>query len=132
MYRNIIPIYFKGAVFAILVFAMNDRKSFESLESWLGEISLHSDSDIGIVLVGSKYDVKDKTIEDMEAKKFAADHNLTLFYSSAVTGQSVGAILEHIALAQMHGRKVLSTPLGVSIDKRVQDPSSKGGKKGCC
>ena len=31
MYRNIIPIYFKGAVFAILVFSMDDKKSFDDL-----------------------------------------------------------------------------------------------------
>ena len=38
MYRNIIPIYFKGAVVAVLVFSMSDSKSFQNLESWMEQI----------------------------------------------------------------------------------------------
>lgn len=125
MYRNIIPIYFKGAVFAILVFAMNDLKSFRSLDSWREEIAEHSDPDIGIVLVGTKYDMDDKQVDDDMAKKYADDHQLTLFFASSLTGQNIQVILEYVAVSHSDRKKMDDTGRTVTLaDKK------KGGK--CC
>lgn len=127
MYRNIIPIYFKGAVFAILVFAVNDMKSFQSLDSWLEEISEHSDQNIGIVLVGTKYDRSDKQVEDDMAKKYADDHNLTLFFASSLTGQNVDVIIQHVAVTYNNRKKMDETARtgGLNLEGKKE-------KKSCC
>jgi len=125
MYRSIIPIYFKGAVFAILVFSVDDMKSFQGLDSWLEEIAQHSDPDIVVVLVGSKCDTKDRQVDDETAKKYAKDHDLTLFFASSITGQNVSVILEHIAISHGTRRKTGDvSPCGPT-------PAEKGSK-GCC
>lgn len=128
MYRNIIPIYFKGAVFAILVFSMDDKKSFDDLNSWLDEIEAHSDPNIGIVLVGNKYDSDHKVITDEIARLYAKEHNLQIFFSSALTGQSVTEILNYIALENSKRADLIkSTPAPVPVDKENGDKKSK-----CC
>lgn len=128
MYRNIIPIYFKGAVFAILVFSMDDKKSFDDLNSWLDEIEAHSDPNIGIVLVGNKYDSDHKVITDEIARLYAKEHSLQIFFSSALTGQSVTEILNYIALENSKKADLIkSTPAPVPVDKENGDKKSK-----CC
>ena len=128
IYRNIIPIYFKGAVFAILVFSMDDKKSFDDLNSWLDEIEAHSDPNIGIVLVGNKYDSDHKVITDEIARLYAKEHNLQIFFSSALTGQSVTEILNYIALEiSKRADLIKSTPAPVPVDKENGDKKSK-----CC
>lgn len=127
MYRNIIPIYFKGAVFAILVFAMNDKNSFDNLNSWLEEIEAHSDANIGIVLVGNKYDSDNKVIDDEAARQFAAAHQLNIFFSSALTGQNISEILNYIALENSKKANLIKTiPPGMP-EKRDGHKDSK-----CC
>lgn len=128
MYRNIIPIYFKGAIFAILVFAVNDLKSFESLDSWLEEIAQHSDPDIGIVLVGTKYDRDDKQVDDEVAKKYAEDHGLPLFFASSLTGQNVQVILEHVAIEHSKRKKMDEHDRPLKLDGTRQATKDKK----CC
>ncbi|OHS95805.1 Ras-related protein Rab5 [Tritrichomonas foetus] len=128
MYRNIIPIYFKGAVFAILVFAMDDKRSFDSLNSWLDEIEAHSDPNIGIVLVGNKYDSDNKVIDDDTARVYAAEHGLHIFFSSALTGQNVSEILNYIAIENSKRAELMRVPTPGMPERREKgDKDSK-----CC
>ena len=128
MYRNIIPIYFKGAVFAILVFSVDDKKSFENLDSWLDEIEAHSDPNIGIVLVGNKNDSENKVIDENTARTYAAEHGLNLFFTSALTGQNVMEILNYIALENAKKSETLKVPVpGLPEKNEKADKDSK-----CC
>eukprot|EP00826_Nyctotherus_ovalis_P017430 TRINITY_DN15135_c0_g2_i2.p1 TRINITY_DN15135_c0_g2~~TRINITY_DN15135_c0_g2_i2.p1 ORF type:complete len:213 (+),score=30.13 TRINITY_DN15135_c0_g2_i2:125-763(+) len=76
-FRSLTSIYYKGAVGAILVYDITNRKSFESAcTQWLGELGNFSESNIVLMLVGNKCDLKDKrkvTIED--ATSFAEKHS---------------------------------------------------------
>ena len=126
IYRSIIPIYFKGAVYAILAFSMTDRRSFENLEGWLGEISKNADCKIGIVLVGNKYDCDDKVVSEDEAQKFAQEKNMKLFFTSSMTGQNVQLLLEYIAVNSKEYSIMQTIDNGVGLDDK------KDGKKKCC
>lgn len=125
MYRNIIPIYFKGASYAMLCFAIDDIKSFQNLESWLDEINRNADEEIGIVLVATKYD-KEKQIDDDAAKRFADEHHLTLFMTSSVTGQNVSHLLEYVAM-EANGRREMDDQRNVLELKGAAEE-----KNGCC
>jgi small GTP-binding protein len=116
LYRNIIPIYFKGAVFAMICFSVGDHRSFESLDSWLREIEQHSSSEIGLVLVGTKYDVAERVVTEDAAKRYADDHKLPVVFTSSVSGQGVTELLEHVAVTQALGRKARETvPVGAAL-----------------
>jgi small GTP-binding protein len=126
LYRSIIPVYFKGAMFAVLAFAVNDEKSFEHLPGWLDEVREHSDRDTETVLVGTKYECRDRAVADERAKEFAAAQSLALFFVSAATGQNVASVLEYIAL-QCDKRKLNG------LETRAADVRMQPMKvKSCC
>jgi small GTP-binding protein len=126
LYRSIIPIYFKGAVFAMLCFSLTDQSSFTHLDSWLDEIAVHSDQDIGIVLVGTKYDSIERLIGEDAVKRYAEMHKLTYFLTSSVTGQNVNTLLEYVAVAQADKKKTENRP------NQQNDLKPNSQKKGCC
>jgi small GTP-binding protein len=119
LYRSIIPIYFRGAAQAILVFAFNDPRSFRNLDSWRSEIKANVGADIAVVLVGSKYDLE-PAVSEMTAKTYADQNELPLFFASSKTGQNVKQILNHIAVVQaatMTARVDAVVPIAASADE---------------
>ena len=53
-----------------LVFAINDRKSFENVETWLSEINENMDNPC-LILLGNKSDLeKDRKVTEEEIKQF--------------------------------------------------------------
>jgi GTPase SAR1 family protein len=105
---------------------MSDLRSFQSLDSWLEQIALHSDPDIGIVLVGTKYDKEDKTVAEDMAKTYADEHHMALFFASSATGQNISMILEHVAAS--YGNRL--NQVAVPESTRVIDEDRQ--KRGCC
>jgi small GTP-binding protein len=126
LYRSIIPIYFKGAVLAILCFSAVDDQSFAHLDGWLDELRAHASAEIEVVLVGTKYDCQDKKVEEDRAKAYADQRKLRLFWASARTGQNVPVILEYIAVQCGERMKVQTQMVKNPAPPRLAD----GGK--CC
>ena len=69
------PNLFKNASIAILVYAINNKKSFQDIEKWYNMLLNHSYDHI-IFLIGNKSDLEDQrkvTIEDAENFKNSYD-----------------------------------------------------------
>lgn len=73
--RYICPIY-------ALVFSLNDKKSFNSLDDIKELIELHCESDIPLILVGNKSDLPRK-ISEHEVYRFRTRHNIPYVEVSA-------------------------------------------------
>ena len=124
VYRNIIPIYFKGADAAVVVFACNDRQSFENLQSWLDELHSNTDADIITVIAGNKCEL-DHVKSEPEVKKWCQARNLVNVFVSAKTGQGIDVLTEEI-VGQYIARKVLQKiPDAIEL-------SSHAYTSGCC
>ena len=64
--------YYRGAVGAILMYAIDNYETFRNTTRWLKELRDHSDSNILIMLVGNKLDRKiERAVDTQEAKTFA-------------------------------------------------------------
>ena len=64
--------YYRGAVGALLVYDISKRGSYENVQRWLKELRDHADSNIVIMLVGNKSDLKHlRAVPTDEAKAFA-------------------------------------------------------------
>ena len=96
IYRNIVPIYFKGAVGAVITFSMTDIVSFQSLQAWVDQLTSHADPDTMSVIVGNKCDTENPAVDEAEARKWAQSHGLAIFLTSALTGQSIDLLVEYI------------------------------------
>ena len=64
--------YYRGAVGALLVYDIAKHLTYENVERWLKELRDHADSNIVIMLVGNKCDLRHlRAVPTEEAKGFA-------------------------------------------------------------
>lgn len=79
--------YYRGAVGALLVYDIAKYATYENVMRWLKELRDHADSNIVVMLVGNKSDLRHlRAVPTEEAKQFAGN-----------SGAMVGAI-EYIRL----------------------------------
>lgn len=85
------PNYYRGASACLILFALNDRKTFDAVPDWLAEFQKHIPSpNIPIALAGNKKDLeKDRVVTEIEAHKLAESLNLKYYETSALAGGSV-------------------------------------------
>ena len=61
-FKTITQTYYKGAMGIIMVYAINDRPSFNALENWMKQIKTHASENVIKVLVGNKSDCVDRQV----------------------------------------------------------------------
>eukprot|EP01087_Luapelamoeba_hula_P012776 TRINITY_DN35_c0_g1_i1.p1 TRINITY_DN35_c0_g1~~TRINITY_DN35_c0_g1_i1.p1 ORF type:complete len:223 (+),score=39.68 TRINITY_DN35_c0_g1_i1:137-805(+) len=90
-FKSITRSYYHGAYAALLVYDITSRDSFKYLQGWLEDIHTNAGSDMVIVLVGNKGDMKERReISFEEGKQFAKDNHIDCFLeTSAKTGEKV-------------------------------------------
>ena len=59
IYRSLITSYYKNASLAVIVYAINDKNSFEDIEMWIKEVRTYSNPDIKLFLIGNKKDLEE-------------------------------------------------------------------------
>ena len=87
-YRSLISSFYRNTSLAILVYSIDDQKSFDDLDPWLKDLKTNSSPDIKIFLIGNKVDLEeDRVISKEMAEKFQKDFDLDFFMeTSAKTG----------------------------------------------
>lgn len=72
-YRAITSAYYRGAVGALLVYDISKHQTYENVTRWLKELRDHADTNIVIMLVGNKNDLRHlRAVPTEEAKQFAS------------------------------------------------------------
>lgn len=89
-YRSLVPMYYRGAHSAIIVYDITSRESFQSAQKWVDELRLNGLPDIVIALVGNKRDLIDqRVIQMIDAKNYAEEQEILFFETSAKTAYNV-------------------------------------------
>ena len=146
VYRALISSFYKNASLAIMVYAINDERSFDSLESWLNEIKTQSSPDIKIFLIGNKVDLEQqRTVTADKANSFVEEHKLDYFSeASAKTGfnaQNIFVKAAQILYEEQLKYKDRSSRPGSMVMSNEPDlnpyilgdiDSTKRKGKGCC
>lgn len=60
MYRSLVSNFYKSSALAFVVYAINDRKSFEDVDEWIDGVRKNANSDIILFLIGNKFDVDEE------------------------------------------------------------------------
>jgi len=96
-YRAITSAYYRGAVGALLVYDISKKPTFENVQRWLKELRDHADSNIVIMLVGNKGDLKHlRAVVTDDAEAFARDNNLAFIETSAMDASNVEVAFKNI------------------------------------
>ncbi|KAI9021102.1 small GTPase [Hyaloraphidium curvatum] len=141
-YRAITSAYYRGAVGALLVYDIAKHNTYENVNRWLKELRDHADTNIRIMLVGNKSDLRHlRAVPTDEAKQFAAENDLLFIETSALDSSNVETAFQRILSeiyrivsnkameTQEHGvapggsQTVTITPTNVDAGK---------AKSGCC
>ena len=95
------PNLFKNASVVILVYAIDNKKSFNDLDNWHNML-LNNSYDHTIILIGNKNDLKkEREIIIEEGENYKNNyHDIKMFFeTSAKTGENIDKLLENIAIS---------------------------------
>jgi len=96
-YRAITSAYYRGAVGALLVYDIAKHGTYVNVTRWLKELRDHADSNIVIMLVGNKSDLKHlRAVPTEEAKSFSSENGLSFIETSALDASNVEAAFQNI------------------------------------
>jgi small GTP-binding protein len=123
IYRNIVPIYFRGAVCAVIVFSIEEPRSFQNIDGWIEQLLNNAEGNVGIVIVGNKIDSERPRVDMAAVENWTSQKNYPLIWTSAVTGQNVDILEDHIVTRYVVPVKEVEIPKG---------PIVNTGEGSCC
>ena len=122
-YRNLVPMYFRNAQIAFVVFDVTNPKSARSVESWIDSVNQSCDPSTIVILVANKCDITSRKIDSDEVAKIADDFNLPYVETSAKTGLGISKLFENAFLEFVQRGKRTDT---------ISNPAAKKSGAGCC
>lgn len=97
-YNSLMPMYYRGAQAALIVYDITSQKSFERARAWVKELSIEKPADFVKILVGNKADLeKDREVLFERALEYAKQHNLSFYETSAKDGTNIENIFNELA-----------------------------------
>ncbi|KAI8882967.1 rab11 protein [Backusella circina FSU 941] len=140
-YRAITSAYYRGAVGALLVYDISKHSTYESVGRWLKELRDHADSNIVIMLVGNKSDLRHlRAVPTDDAKQFASENGLSFIETSALDSTNVELSFQRILteIYRIVSNKALETsnnaikPTGGQTILVSQSNEEEKPSGGCC
>jgi Ras-related protein Rab-11A len=137
MYRSLVQGFYRNTSLALVVYDINQKKTYESLDIWLKDIRQHTEQELPIFIAGNKNDLE-RVVPFEEAKVFAVSNRTKKFTEcSAKTGYNVKEIFFDAAkylyktYKEFRSQNKLSTPGRLKIDGDKNNALDKKKKK-CC
>ena len=120
VYKSLISNFYRNSSLALIVYAINNRNSFEHAEIWLNELKNKSNPKVRIFLVGNKCDLENtRVVSKEEGENFKNEKNLDKFIeTSAKTGENARNVL--LEAAKMLFKDYLK------VKKKIKNDGSDG------
>ena len=124
----------------ILMYDITNRETFDLISKWIDEIFEIKDKDCPFILIGNKFDLKDKRkVSEEEGLKAAENYNTTYFEVSAKEGinveEAIEGLLNKIIIKKEEKSKNKKQKRNEKKDNNIQlDVKKSAGKKKhkCC
>jgi small GTP-binding protein len=116
----------------LLIFAVNDVVSFDSIDAILRDIRQTAErDDIPIVVCGNKSDLPDRTVQKDTAEKFCQECNCTYFETSSKNNINVTEAFTELARQMRAQNPNKPAPAPAQAAKHESAPAASG-EGGCC
>ena len=140
IYKSLISNFYRNSSLAVIIYAIDNKESFNHAENWLNDLKSQANPDVRIFLVGNKADLEeDRKVSKEEGEKYKEEQHLDLFLeTSAKTGHNARNVLVEAAKLlykdylkfdenNKGGEDRLKINKGEQLIKK-----GKKDKKGCC
>ena len=88
-YKSIIGDIYKKAEIIVLVYAINNRESFDNISDWVKKVKTYN-KNVKFLLVGNKCDLgKERVVTKEEANEYAEKNDMKFFEVSAYAGTNI-------------------------------------------
>lgn len=143
-YRAITSAYYRGAVGALLVYDIAKHSTYVNVTRWLKELRDHADTNIVIMLVGNKSDLRHlRAVPTEEASQFSAENGLSFIETSALDASNVESAFQTIltdiyrivsskALDTSGDQIIPKTGARIDLQPTADESASKAGGNKCC
>jgi len=134
-FRSMAPLYYRGAVAAILVFAITDEGSFEKLKEWVRELQSNVEEPLVLAIACNKADMAEqRTVAFETAAAYAESIGALIFETSAKQNTGVGELFQEVAKQLLVTRFRATDSTGVSLLEPPVTLAPRGDaqRKGCC
>lgn len=125
-YHCLIPMYYRGADAALVVYDIGDAASYKMAKRHVKELKDNSDVKV-IALIGNKCDRKDRVIEEMDARNYADSQDLIYMETSAKLNINIINILSILADNIPRIERPVATPQNMQLFSEFSPP-----RPGCC
>ncbi|CAK85086.1 unnamed protein product (macronuclear) [Paramecium tetraurelia] len=144
-FRAITYGYYRGALGAMICYDITKEQSFLNVERWIEELREHGDSNLVMMLIGTKSDLESKrVVRNEDGTQKALQHNMAFLETSALKAANVGKafsmLLEKIYVGiDNQGKeyqkrasiKLTSEPITIKNAQNTKPDTTKS-KKQCC
>ncbi|XP_055354383.1 uncharacterized protein LOC129600025 [Paramacrobiotus metropolitanus] len=130
-FNAFVPLYYRSARAAIIVYDITDRESFEKAADWVRKVQEESGDGICMTLVGNKTDLEElRVVSSEEGHTLAESFAVNFTETSAKSGQSVSELFVEMARRLVDEDRQRETKRGKSLS--LNGDSSAIGKGVCC
>ena len=96
-YKSLIPMYYRGADSALLVFDLTNKETLKSARGWLQALESEKPKNFLRILIGNKNDLEtERRVDFEEANNLATEFNAVYYEVSAKTGEGVEKMFSEI------------------------------------
>jgi small GTP-binding protein len=134
-FRSLAPMYYRGAICALLVYSIVDEGTFSEVKSWANEIKQQTEALPKLFVVGNKSDLDgQRSVTTKRGEGIAAELDACFSEVSAKTGNGIDELFIRVAeevvkkMKDLAGSNALNAP-GKSV---LEDDTGRKKKKGCC
>ncbi|SCM00463.1 ras-related protein Rab-5A, putative [Plasmodium chabaudi chabaudi] len=94
-YASIVPLYYRGATCAIIVFDISNSNTLDRAKTWVNQLKISGN--YIIILVANKIDKNKFQVDMLEVQKYAQENNLLFIQTSAKTGFNIKNVFYMLA-----------------------------------
>ena len=142
VYKSLISNFYRNSSLALILYAINNKESFQHAETWLNDLKNQSNPNIRVFLVGNKSDLEnERVITKEEGENFKKQKNLDKFIeTSAKTGENARCVFLEASKILYKDYLKANENLANGVDtednqkgeKLEKKPSGGKGQGGCC